>query len=401
MNDYPHQLATLSALLSTHRRLWDTAPFDSDDWRDQAPALWQEAQALSDDEVESLDRSNTLLWQWASQHAPELAPLAAVCQLPELPPMRAELAHSKRGIQPRKWAQIQAFAARLPDLSTPVIDWCAGKGHLAHCLGWHGAPMVTGLEWRADLCAQGNAFAAQQILPVTLSNTDVLDILPAALPANAQVTALHACGRLHIALLERLPQTSIRRLALSPCCYHAIDAEHYLPLSLAGRQHDLGLDQRALKLSIQETTIASPRRRQVRRTQRVWRLAFQALLEELTGAREYVRFPSLKGQRRLPDFDSFARQAASELGLVLPASIDSDRYLRRAAQRAQRSSRTELVRHVFRRPLEIWLLLDRACRLEEAGFVVTLGTFCARELTARNAVLLAERGPAVCKPSAR
>ena len=51
----------------------------------------------------------------------------------------------------------------------------------------------------------------------------------------------------------------------------------------------------------------------------------------------------------------------------------------------------ELLRGLFRRPLELWLVLDRALYLEEQGFQVTLGTFCATQLSPRNLLLLAER----------
>ena len=51
----------------------------------------------------------------------------------------------------------------------------------------------------------------------------------------------------------------------------------------------------------------------------------------------------------------------------------------------------ELLRSLFRRPLELWLVLDRALYLQEQGFQVTLGTFCAAQLSPRNLLLLAER----------
>ena len=51
----------------------------------------------------------------------------------------------------------------------------------------------------------------------------------------------------------------------------------------------------------------------------------------------------------------------------------------------------ELVRSLFRRPLEFWLLLDRALYLEEQGYQVRLGRFCEPALTPRNLLLLAER----------
>ena len=51
----------------------------------------------------------------------------------------------------------------------------------------------------------------------------------------------------------------------------------------------------------------------------------------------------------------------------------------------------ELVRHLFRRPLEIWLLLDRALFLEEQGYRVEVGTFCPKPTTPRNLLIRAVR----------
>ncbi|MNO08218.1 hypothetical protein D3C81_2307610 [compost metagenome] len=51
----------------------------------------------------------------------------------------------------------------------------------------------------------------------------------------------------------------------------------------------------------------------------------------------------------------------------------------------------ERVRNLFRRPLELWLVLDRALFLEEQGYAVRLGLFCDYPLTPRNILILAER----------
>ena len=51
----------------------------------------------------------------------------------------------------------------------------------------------------------------------------------------------------------------------------------------------------------------------------------------------------------------------------------------------------ELVRHLFRRPLELWLVLDRALFLQEQGYRVELREFCPRHLTPRNILIHAER----------
>ena len=53
-------------------------------------------------------------------------------------------------------------------------------------------------------------------------------------------------------------------------------------------------------------------------------------------------------------------------------------------------ARLELVRHLFRRPLECWLLLDRALYLREFGYQVALARFCPRAVTPRNVLLTAQ-----------
>ena len=53
--------------------------------------------------------------------------------------------------------------------------------------------------------------------------------------------------------------------------------------------------------------------------------------------------------------------------------------------------RLSIVRHAFRRPLEVWLALDLGLFLEGAGYEVSLGTFCPRRLTPRNLLLSARR----------
>ncbi|MNG37039.1 hypothetical protein D3C84_1242660 [compost metagenome] len=60
-------------------------------------------------------------------------------------------------------------------------------------------------------------------------------------------------------------------------------------------------------------------------------------------------------------------------------------------QRLAEVRNLELLRGLFRRPLELWLVLDRALFLSQKGYEVRLGTFCETPLTPRNLMLLAER----------
>src|SRR3546814_15111250 len=74
-------------------------------------------------------------------------------------------------------------------------------------------------------------------------------------------------------------------------------------------------------------------------------------------------------------------------------SSDLDGSVLEAAghQRLAEVRNLELVRGLFRRPLELWLVLDRALFLSQKNYNVRLGTFCKTPLTPRNLMLLAER----------
>jgi hypothetical protein len=51
--------------------------------------------------------------------------------------------------------------------------------------------------------------------------------------------------------------------------------------------------------------------------------------------------------------------------------------------------RLSVVRHAFRRALEVWLVADLASYLDARGYAVEIGQFCARQLTPRNVLISA------------
>ncbi|HHO0809956.1 TPA: methyltransferase, partial [Aeromonas hydrophila] len=78
-------------------------------------------------------------------------------------------------------------------------------------------------------------------------------------------------------------------------------------------------------------------------------------------------------------------------GLVLPAGLDYAGFLAKGEARYGDVARMELVRHLFRRPLELWLVLDRALFLQEQGYRVEVGEFCDKPMTPRNILIRAVR----------
>jgi hypothetical protein len=53
--------------------------------------------------------------------------------------------------------------------------------------------------------------------------------------------------------------------------------------------------------------------------------------------------------------------------------------------------RLSLVQQIFQRPLEMWLVYDRALFLQQHGYYVDLFTFCERRVTPRNLLIQARK----------
>ncbi len=394
------RLLELDAFLLEHAALWRPRPFHHLQlpWESQHPQLarWLRTRNLEHAEQAQHDPA-------AVTGAPEPYPAlarrsAALSQLGSLagasnPAPRPE--RLGRDIPGRKLGQIRAFAAAL-DFSQPpaaLLDWCAGKGHLGRWLAYPDTPL-TCLEQDAALCQAGQALSRQFDLPARHLQQDVLaDSCRTHLDADSCVVALHACGDLHVQLLRLASAAGCRQLALSPCCYNRIQASHYQPLSRLAAQSALQLSRDDLALPLCETVTAGARVRRQRDQSMAWRLGFDLLQREQRGSDGYLPTPPLESRWLNGSFADFCRHLAALKDLPLGTSHDWAGLERQGWRRLAEVRNLELVRNLFRRPLELWLLLDRALFLAEHGYRVRLGEFCPSALSPRNLLLLAERDP--------
>ena len=396
---HAERFTQLAERLAEWQPLWRCLPFHHPvvPWAESHPELHATLLALDEAERARLHDDPFT----ASPLAPWLpvAELAELVALPSLAPAPAALPEAwSQHVSGRKWRQIEAFLPRvLPGPGQSLVEWCAGKGHLARALSRRHASEVTALEWQPALCAQGQALAERQGARVRLVPADVMsDDAAGWLSPHTQVAALHACGDLHVRLL-RLAAAAGSAVTLAPCCYQRTAEAHYRPLSRRGaelaQRHGLSLSRDDLSLAVQETVTAPRHVQRSRERAAAWRLGFDRLQRRVRRVDAYLPVPSLAYGRMPATFEGFCRWAAAQKGIVLPEGVDWAGLEAAGRRRQAEVARLELVRHLFRRPLEIWLALDRLVFLEEAGFAVELGTFCARELTPRNLLLRATPDP--------
>ncbi|MGO4802918.1 methyltransferase [Pseudomonas sp. W22_MBD1_FP4] len=390
--DVEARFRALDAFLIEHQGLWRPRPFTQRQlpWENEHPELaqWLRQRSLADAEANHNQPHGLLAPAPFPQLASQALQLSNVDKLPTQPLQPA--AHRlKVDVPGRKWQQIEAFGAALQFAQTPRhwLDWCAGKGHLGRRL-LHTGQQLTCLEYDPALIASGQALSEHHGLPVTHRLQDVM--ADVAISAEHTPVALHACGDLHVRLLQVASAAGCKQLALAPCCYNRIQGDTYQPLSDAGRASTLLLSLDDLGLPLSETVTAGKRVRLQRDTSMARRLGFDQLQRLLRGCDEYLPTPSLPTHWLDKPFADYCRELARLKGLSTGeqdwAALEAHGWQRLAEVR-----NLELVRGLFRRPLELWLVLDRALFLSERGYRVEVGSFCDPTLTPRNLMVLAER----------
>ena len=350
----------LDSFLLQHQAFWRPRPFHHLQlpWETELSELATWLRGRSLEQAEASDNSPFALS--APAPFPDLARQAqALSQLGEIPSLDSPpRAHALSVDVPgRKLEQIQAFASHLQFRQRPThwLDWCSGKGHLGRWLTQDGQ-RLTCLEHDPALIESGSALSKRLGLAATHLQQDVLaDDCDERLTKEHTPVALHACGDLHA-------------------------QEYALRLS----RDDLGLP-------LSETVTAGARVRRQRNQSMAWRLAFDLLQRQLRGIDEYLPTPSLPSDWLSKSFARFCHDLAALREVPAPGEQDWPALEARGWQRLAEVRNLELLRNLFRRPLELWLLLDRALYLREQGYRVKLGTFCDYQLSPRNLLLLAER----------
>ncbi|WP_434154167.1 methyltransferase [Pseudomonas sp. JZ134] len=385
----------LDSFLIQHQALWRPKPFTQPTlpWEKANPELssWLRSRSLEEAEATHTHphalKAPSPFPAWAEE-------ARQLCMIGELPRQYSEAPNRLSVDVPgRKWQQVEAFAHHALFNSPPShwLDWCSGKGHLGRRLGVHGAAFDC-LEYDPSLVETGQRISKRLGLSAHHYEQDVMaDSVTERLKAFHTPVALHACGDLHVRLMQVASQTGCPALALAPCCYNRISADEYRPLSANARQSALLLSKEDLGLPLCETVTAGARVRRQRDLSMARRLGFDLLQREIRGADEYLPTPPLATHWLQCTFRDYCLELATLKGLPpIPErnweALEAAGWKRLAAVR-----NLELVRGLFRRPLELWLLLDRALFLEEQGYGVRLGSFCDPSLTPRNLMLLAEK----------
>ncbi|MDH0745716.1 SAM-dependent methyltransferase [Pseudomonas sp. GD03842] len=394
--DLTPRFLALDAFLHEHEHLWRPKPFTQRRlaWEAQHPELstWLRQRSLADAEA----AHNHPEYLDAPAPFAQLARQSRALSEVDAFPSHALAALGSRvsvDVPGRKWQQIEAFASRLSFRQTPThwLDWCAGKGHLGRRLA-HDGQALTCFEYDEHLVEAGRLLSRKLGINALHLQQDVMaDSAAARLAAHHTPVALHACGDLHVRLMQLASDARCQQMAIAPCCYNRIAGERYQPLSAEGLASPLTLSIDDLGLPLSETVTAGARVRRQRDASMARRLGFDLLQRQLRGIDHYLPTPSLPSAWLEKPFADYCRDLAALKALPAPGDQDWDTLEAAGWQRLAEVRNLELLRNLFRRPLELWLTLDRALYLQQWDYEVRIGTFCESQVTPRNLLILAER----------
>jgi hypothetical protein len=386
----------LDAFLLAHQKLWRPKPFTQRHlpWEAQNPQLstWLRQRSLEQAEAAHNHPEHLQAPEPFAQLARQSTTLSDVGRLPSHP-LTAISPRMSVDVPGRKWQQIEAFASSLSFEHSPThwLDWCAGKGHLGRRLA-HDGQALTCLERDAALVDTGRQLSDKLGIRAAHLQQDVMaDDIAARLQAHHTPVALHACGDLHVRLMQVASAAQCQHMAIAPCCYNRIASDHYQALSNPGQASALTLSLDDLGLPLSETVTAGARVRRQRDTSMARRLAFDLLQRQLRGLDDYLPIPSLPSAWLDKPFADYCRDLAELKQLPTPGHQDWPSLEAAGWQRLAQVRNLELLRNLFRRPLELWLILDRALYLRQRGYSVSVGTFCDSHITPRNLLILGER----------
>jgi hypothetical protein len=393
------RLIAVQRFLARHEALWKPRPFTERylAWETTYPALatWLRQRSLAEAEEAAAFTADQVAPAPMPALAAEAASLAALEPMPCVP-LAAAPARLDRDVPGRKWQQVEAFARHLGFAARTRhwVDWCGGKSHLGRRLVQAGQ-QVTCLEFDPALIHAGQTLSDHHHLPVRHCLQNVLghDV---ALQAWDTPVALHACGDLHVRLLHLAAERGCAQLAIAPCCYNRTQATHYVPLSKAAKAQPLVLSREDLGLPANEAVTAGARERRQRDVSMARRLGFDLLQRQVRGQDIYLPTPSLPVSWLSASFADYCLHLAHLKGIELRPNEDWAAWEAQGWARLAQVRNLERVRNLFRRPLELWLVLDRAVFLQEQGYRVRVGTFCEPQLTPRNLLILAENNLATC-----
>jgi len=393
---YDAQLKQLDRFLVETALLWQPHPFKTGRpaWCDIHPELTRALLGLDERSLAHYASDNEALIRFIAGFIPQMKAIPALIALPAT----RRKSHTEpasnlaTGVPGRKWQQIRSLCRAMDEPQRAITEWCGGKGYLGRVLSTQWQKPVTTLEYNRQLLDAGIALADKSGVNQQFKLVDVLHDQTGEYLRDNHAIALHACGDLHRELISQIIRHQSPGFTIVPCCYHLGRAKYYSPFN---RGLTLQLSTETLRMAVNETVTAHHNEIKKRNQDMAWKLGFLQLRETLTGSSDYHSFRPVPKAWLQEGFKQYCRKLCEREQLALPPEVDWHAWESCGYKRQFEVMRLQMLRHGFKRVLEMWLVMDMAVYLEERGYMVNVSIFCDRTLTPRNIMIEGRSVPAV------
>ncbi len=332
-------------------------------------------------------------------------------QLTTLPRKKASIDHHYNqadaffGVRGKKRYEIATLAPILKEFKHDfrfkrLIDIGGGQGHLGRVISKHFGVETLSVDRDPHLLNLGikNVNRLQhRVLPAGAASINFKelyikdgDTLPDCFDSDSFILGLHTCGDLSCSLMDFATQASSKGLLSFGCCYHKMN------LNSDGRAKngpiDLPLNTHALTLATRghrsDSREAFDLKLQVKRH----RYALHLFHYHERGIQRFYPMGETKAKEYTGPFSDYA-QPRLEAYQIAATTDELENFYQQDWVIAlyQKMTYANLIRWQFGRAVELFILLDRALKLERQGFKVEMGTYFNELKSPRNIGILAYR----------
>lgn len=206
---------------------------------------------------------------------------------------------------------------------------------------------------------------------------------------------LHTCGKLALDIIETSARAKVPALINFGCCYHTLDkAPELQNISRFAKDNEpLWMNKFALTLACRAHKKMDDKDYDLKLKVKLYRYAMHILLHDHYDIRELVTLGNSSPKLYDESFGTYALEQLKRISVTPRHSLDELNAIYNDPKLIElilRMLAAGLIRNALGRPMELYLLLDRAIYLEEQGYKVSIEEFFDEELSPRNIGITAE-----------
>lgn len=310
-------------------------------------------------------------------------------------------------IKPKKQHEIRILAPLVWQLYEKnqleqVIDIGGGIGKLAQVLSNHFNVKVTSLDMDPELQKTGrarNKFNAKD--PNNLVSYKTIEVkkddtnLQHLFSGKKMSLGLHTCGELANSQLDLSIHGGLKNILNLGCCYYRLAKTNRVNISQYTQTNPcLSLNLFALTLATRAHVKLDHWDFEYKNKVKNYRYTFHIYLHDVLGITQPVTCGNSTEKLYNQDFASYAREQLRRISMTTTDSDDSlNRYYEdpKRLKLVNQMILSAIIRGVFGRPLELYVLLDRCLYLQEYGYDVQLLELFDEIESPRNLAIIAEK----------